>query len=157
MLSSTTSSSTLAAEVDARAGSDGAGAAEFLRLPSDELRVVVGDPRQPAGERALRLGAGENATLELHLDHPAVIVASVPMADAGSRARQRVTCIGPLPDRAAAHRRAATDASGRCRFDGLLAGRYLVVSDGDPKASASATVDAVADQVVECELAPGSR
>ena len=146
-----------AGRLEFRARSDGAGAAEFLRLPSDELRVVVGDPRQPPGERALRLGAGENATLELHLDHLAVIEASVPMADAGPRARHRVTCIGPLPDRAAAHRRAATDASGRCRFDGLLAGRYLVVADGDPREGASATVDAVADQVVECELAPGSR
>jgi hypothetical protein len=137
-----------------RARSDGAGAAEFLRLPSDELRVVVGDPRRPAGERALRLGVGENATLELIVDHLAAIEASVPMADGSPSARRRVTCIGPLPDRAAAHRGVATDASGRCRFDGLLAGRYLVVADGEPKEGASATVDAVADQVVECELAP---
>jgi hypothetical protein len=137
-----------------RARSDGAGAAEFLRLPSDELRLVVGDPRQPAGERALRLGAGENATLELIVEHLAAIEASVPTADGSPSARRRVTCIGPLPDRAAAHRGAATDASGRCRFDGLLAGRYLVVTDGDPKEGASATVDAVADKVVECELAP---
>lgn len=146
----------LAGRLEFRARSDGAGAAEFLRLPSDELRVVVGEPRQPAGERALRLGVGENATLEMIVEHLAAIEASAPTTDGGPSVRRRITCIGPLPDRAAAHRGAATDASGRCRFDGLLAGRYLVMA-GDAEGGASATVDAVADQVVECELAPGSR
>src|SRR5262249_53587633 len=80
-------------EFTARRGADGC--AEFLQLPSEELRVVVGDPRHPAVERALRLDAGEAATLELRVDHLAAIEAKVPPPAGGDAARRRVLCIGP--------------------------------------------------------------
>lgn len=132
--------------------SDADGVAEFLHLPSEELRLVVGDPRAPVAERALRLAPGETAPLDLRIGRLAAIEAALANFASGT-AKRGVTCIGPLPDEDAARRRAMTDESGRCRFEGLLAGRYLVVADADGTEPLSATVDAVADATTGCELA----